>query len=80
MTSFEFLSESVHKEEGIVDGDADADERDDVGRIDRHVRHVREPDRHADGSGHGADAHTDRKQCSDKRAEHNAEDEDRKRT
>ena len=76
MAPLEFLSESVDEEEGIVNGDADADERDDVGRVDRHVGHVGQPDRHANGGSHGANANPDGKQGGDKRAEHDAKNED----
>ena len=65
MASGQLLSEPVHEEERVVDGDADADERDDVRGVDGHIGYVGQPNRHADGGQHGSHADTDRKQGGD---------------
>ena len=75
MPSVQFLTEAIDEEEGIIDGDADADQRDDVGRIDRDIGYVRQPNRHANGGQNGADAHAHREECGNEGSEHDAQNQ-----
>ena len=60
MPATQFLSEAIDEEERVIDGNTDANERDDVGRIDGDVGDVGQPDGHADGGQHRADTHAHR--------------------
>ena len=57
MTSLQFFPKSIDEEEGVIDGNADTNERNDVGCVNGDVGDVGQPDGHADGGKHGP--HTD---------------------
>ena len=79
MTSLQFFSKSIDEEEGVIDGNADANERDDVGCVNGDVGYVGQPDGHADGGKHGPHSDANGQQRRHDGAEHDAEDQDGQR-
>jgi hypothetical protein len=64
------FAESADDEQPVVDADADAEHRDDVDRIHRHVASHRRPGQHDQGAGHAGEGETERKDRRQQPAEH----------
>ena len=79
MTPGKLFPESVHQEERVIDGDTDADERDDVGGVDGDIGHVGQPNGHTNGCEHRSNAHPNGEKSGDEGTEHDTEDHQRER-
>ena len=79
----ELLAVAEHDEHRVVDGDREADQRDDVGHVDRHLHHVgedpHEPERHGDRHGGERDGHGDSAQRPEHEHHHQQGDRHRDR-
>ncbi len=75
----QLFAEAVDDEQGVVDSDPQADDRDDVQRIGRHVRHSREQVDDRQPTQDGAEADAERQQRGHHCAEHQQQEQQRQR-
>ncbi len=75
----ELFAEPRHDEQRIVDGDAEADQRDDVHRVCRYVDDVSQRERCADTTEHGENADAETEQGGDAGGEHDDQQDQCKR-
>ena len=75
----QLLAEAVDDEQRVVDRDRDADQRDEIGDVDRHVHLVRQQPQQPERDRHRAGGHQQRHERRRQRAEHDQQHEDRDR-